>query len=82
MCGNHETLGDLGVRSGCRLDVGLRLRGGGGDGGATGAESRISYLEMYASKKADKVRHPPDTLDSLIHPTVSSPERFFVQALS
>ena len=60
MCGSHESLGDLGVRAGCRLDVGLRLRGGGGDGGATGAESRVSYLEMYASKKPDKVRHPPD----------------------
>mmetsp|Transcript_4821 Transcript_4821/g.8320 ORF Transcript_4821/g.8320 Transcript_4821/m.8320 type:complete len:323 (+) Transcript_4821:127-1095(+) len=32
----------------------LRLRGGGGDGGATGAESRSSYLEMYAQKKPDK----------------------------
>jgi len=27
---------------------GLGLRGGGGDGGATGAESRSAYLEMYA----------------------------------
>ena len=33
----------------------LRLRGGGGDGGATGAESRSSYLEMYMQKKPDKV---------------------------
>jgi len=32
-----------------------RLRGGGGDGGATGAESRDSYLSMYAEKKPDKV---------------------------
>ena len=32
-----------------------RLRGGGGDGGATGAESRSSYLEMYMDKKPDKV---------------------------
>ncbi len=60
MCGSHESLSDLGVKAGCRLDVGLRLRGGGGDGGATGAESRVSYLEMYASKKPDKVRLPPD----------------------
>ena len=82
MCGNHEILGDLGVRSGGRLDVGLRLRGGGGDGGATGAESRISYLEMYASKKPDKVRHPPGTPGSLIYRTASSPERSLVQALS
>ncbi|CAL5399462.1 unnamed protein product [Camellia sinensis] len=33
----------------------LRLRGGGGDGGATGAESRDCYLNMYAVKKPDKV---------------------------
>ncbi|CAN8253134.1 unnamed protein product [Cochlearia groenlandica] len=32
-----------------------RLRGGGGDGGATGAESRDCYLKMYAEKKPDKV---------------------------
>ena len=34
----------------------LRLCGGGGDGGSTGAESRSSYLEMYREKRADKVR--------------------------
>ncbi|PQM42052.1 protein RTF2 homolog [Prunus yedoensis var. nudiflora] len=35
----------------------LRIRacGGGGDGGATGAESRDCYLKMYAEKKPDKV---------------------------
>ncbi|XP_027329920.1 protein RTF2 homolog [Abrus precatorius] len=32
-----------------------RLLGGGGDGGATGAESRDCYLNMYADKKPDKV---------------------------
>ncbi|CAL0307073.1 unnamed protein product [Lupinus luteus] len=32
-----------------------RLFGGGGDGGATGAESRDCYLNMYAEKKPDKV---------------------------
>ena len=32
----------------------LRLRGGGGDGGATGAESRDCYLSMYLDKKPDK----------------------------
>lgn len=32
-----------------------RVRGGGGDGGATGAESRDCYLNMYAEKKPDKV---------------------------
>ncbi|GFQ03531.1 protein rtf2 homolog [Phtheirospermum japonicum] len=33
----------------------IRLHGGGGDGGATGAESRDCYLNMYAVKKPDKV---------------------------
>ncbi|KAK4257537.1 hypothetical protein QN277_007111 [Acacia crassicarpa] len=32
-----------------------RSRGGGGDGGATGAESRDCYLNMYVEKKPDKV---------------------------
>ncbi|XP_022756336.1 protein RTF2 homolog [Durio zibethinus] len=32
-----------------------RLYGGGGDGGATGAESRDCYLKMYAVKRPDKV---------------------------
>lgn len=33
----------------------LRLPGGGGDGGSTCAESRDCYLNMYSSKKPDKV---------------------------
>ena len=33
----------------------LRLQGGGGDGGSTGAESRSCFLEMYSSRKAAKV---------------------------
>lgn len=33
----------------------IRLPGGGGDGGATGAESRDCYLNMYSTKKPDKV---------------------------
>jgi hypothetical protein len=46
--------------SGCTLSgletCSLRLRGAGGDGGSTGAESRSSYLEMYKEKKEEKVR--------------------------
>ncbi|EPS61282.1 hypothetical protein M569_13513, partial [Genlisea aurea] len=37
------------------LRIDHRIRGGGGDGGATGAESRDCYLNMYADKKPDKV---------------------------
>ncbi|GMH42252.1 hypothetical protein BSKO_10171 [Bryopsis sp. KO-2023] len=32
-----------------------RFRGGGGDGGSTGAESRDCYLDMYKEKRASKV---------------------------
>ncbi|KAJ6435653.1 hypothetical protein OIU84_000788 [Salix udensis] len=39
----------------CTLILQTRLSGGGGDGGATGAESRDCYLNMYADKKPDKV---------------------------
>ncbi|XP_026454725.1 protein RTF2 homolog [Papaver somniferum] len=37
------------------LTLRIRVCGGGGDGGATGAESRDCYLNMYAVKKPDKV---------------------------
>lgn len=33
----------------------VRACGGGGDGGSTGAESRASYLEMYAAAKPDAI---------------------------
>jgi hypothetical protein len=47
--------GVSGGAGGCpTLELLPRLRGGGGDGGSTGAESRSSYLEMYAGKKKDK----------------------------
>lgn len=52
---DEATLGEAGVTSGATLSVTSRLRGGGGDGGSTGAESRSCYLEMYAEKKPDKV---------------------------
>lgn len=48
-------LSEAGVTDGATLSVSSRLRGGGGDGGSTGAESRSCYLEMYAEKKPDKV---------------------------
>lgn len=50
------TLTSCHVLPGGTLEVVPRLAGGGGDGGATGAESRSCYLEMYAGKKKDKVR--------------------------
>ncbi|KAL0039417.1 hypothetical protein WJX79_007290 [Trebouxia sp. C0005] len=48
-------LASAGVRPGDFIALHKRLRGGGGDGGSTGAESRSSFLEMYATKKAAKV---------------------------
>ncbi|KAL4181817.1 hypothetical protein AMTRI_Chr12g272910 [Amborella trichopoda] len=48
-------LSDCGVSPFSTLISRARVLGGGGDGGATGAESRDCYLNMYASKKPDKV---------------------------
>lgn len=53
---NTKRLGEVGLQPGSTLFTTCRLLGGGGDGGSTGAESRSCYLEMYATKKADKVR--------------------------
>lgn len=55
-CDESVYLAAMGLRPGSTVEVQRRLRGGGGDGGATGAESRVSYLEMYMSKKPDKVQ--------------------------
>lgn len=54
-CEDGASLAEAGVQRDSTVEVQRRLRGGGGDGGATGAESRSSYLEMYMSKKPDKV---------------------------
>ena len=44
------------LRDGDVLEVRLAgLRGGGGDGGSTGAEDRKAWLEMFLEKKPDKV---------------------------
>lgn len=52
----QETLlATAGVLAGDFVALYPRLRGGGGDGGSTGAESRSSFLEMYATKKVAKV---------------------------
>lgn len=50
------------VGEGATLDFQGRLRGGGGDGGSTGAESRDCYLEMYKGKKRDKVNPAEEKL--------------------
>ncbi|XP_076918529.1 uncharacterized protein LOC143578990 [Bidens hawaiensis] len=44
-----------GIQNLATVTLNFRLSGGGGDGGATGAESRDCYLNMYADKKPDKV---------------------------
>lgn len=53
--GEDCTLEEAGLVDGAALSVTSRLLGGGGDGGSTGAESRSCYLEMYQSRKPDKV---------------------------
>lgn len=50
----------------------LRLRGGGGDGGATGAESRDCYLKMYAVKKPDKIDPNEIRLSKWLNCTLSN----------
>ncbi|XP_019096030.1 PREDICTED: protein RTF2 homolog isoform X2 [Camelina sativa] len=49
-----------------------RLRGGGGDGGATGAESRDCYLNMYAEKKPDKVDRNEQRLSKWLNCALSN----------
>ena len=43
----EQSLRQLGVRNNDHFVFHVSLLGGGGDGGATGAESRSAYLEMY-----------------------------------
>lgn len=63
-CPDGARLAFVGILPGSHVDISARARGGGGDGGSTGAESRSSYLEMYAQRKPDKVRHCwPPTVD-------------------
>eukprot|EP00879_Flechtneria_rotunda_P030674 GHRR01033340.1.p1 GENE.GHRR01033340.1~~GHRR01033340.1.p1 ORF type:complete len:353 (+),score=135.82 GHRR01033340.1:189-1247(+) len=59
---DEASLAQSGVVSGATLSVSSRLRGGGGDGGSTGAESRSCYLEMYAERKPDKVNPAEELL--------------------
>jgi hypothetical protein len=52
----RATLAAAGLADGTLLELVPRLRGGGGDGGSTGAESRTAYLEMHLlGRKKDKV---------------------------
>ncbi|GAB4832710.1 hypothetical protein Ancab_006727 [Ancistrocladus abbreviatus] len=52
---NSSTLMSSNIKTFSTLTLHYKLLGGGGDGGATGAESRDCYLNMYATKKPDKV---------------------------
>lgn len=49
------TVAQMGLHDLDTLHLRPALRGGGGDGGSTCAESRSCYLEMYAKKKPSKV---------------------------
>eukprot|EP00271_Cylindrocystis_brebissonii_P018359 TRINITY_DN514_c0_g1_i4.p1 TRINITY_DN514_c0_g1~~TRINITY_DN514_c0_g1_i4.p1 ORF type:complete len:476 (-),score=56.54 TRINITY_DN514_c0_g1_i4:286-1713(-) len=52
---DNATISSCNLSSGETLSLALPLIGGGGDGGATGAESRDCYLSMYLEKKPAKV---------------------------
>ncbi|XP_042488581.1 replication termination factor 2 [Macadamia integrifolia] len=52
---DSATLFDSRILPFSHLLLRIKVSGGGGDGGATGAESRDCYLNMYAVKKPDKV---------------------------
>lgn len=54
------------------LTLRLRFLGGGGDGGATGAESRDCYLKMYADKKPDKIDPNEIRLSKWLNCTLSN----------
>ncbi|XP_019170896.1 PREDICTED: protein RTF2 homolog [Ipomoea nil] len=54
------------------LTLRLRFLGGGGDGGATGAESRDCYLKMYAEKKPDKIDPNEVRLSKWLNCTLSN----------
>ncbi|MCO5553778.1 hypothetical protein L7F22_007304 [Adiantum nelumboides] len=49
-----STIASQSISNHSTLHLRVRVLGGGGDGGATGAESRDCYLNMYAVKKPDK----------------------------
>lgn len=52
---DSATIVSAGIVPFSTLTLHFKLFGGGGDGGATGAESRDCYLNMYAVRKPDKV---------------------------
>jgi hypothetical protein len=58
----NALLGCTSVAAHAVLDLLPCLRGGGGDGGSTGAEDRRAWLEMYQNKKHDKVNPEEERL--------------------
>lgn len=72
----RATLASAGVRAGATLSLTLRaFRGGGGDGGATGAESRSAYLEMYADGGGKGFSTKRETLGGFVRYSTQSTVR-------
>ncbi|KAI3706504.1 hypothetical protein L6452_24297 [Arctium lappa] len=69
---DSATVENSGVTSSSTLSLRLRLSGGGGDGGATGAESRDCYLNMYAEKKPDKCDPNEQRLSKFVNCALSN----------
>lgn len=64
-------LSQCGVREMSVIDVTGRVRGGGGDGGSTGAENRTAYMEMYKRKKVGDLDKAEESIAKWVRCTLS-----------
>ena len=72
-----STLAEAGVGPGSTVELAVSraMRGGGGDGGATGAESRSCYLEMYADGGGQGFSRKQESLGGFVRYSTQSTVR-------
>ena len=72
-----RTLTEAGVGPGSAVELTVcrAMRGGGGDGGATGAESRSCYLEMYADGGGQGFSRKQESLGGFVRYSTQSTVR-------
>jgi len=72
-----RTLAEAGVGPGSTVELAVSraMRGGGGDGGATGAESRSCYLEMYADGGGQGFSRKQESLGGFVRYSTQSTVR-------